>query len=67
VCIDEHQNIQYFGVYARLDSVAEQKIDKNNPAMDIAKMALPNEAILFADIVTEKEFVQEFTINEKLA
>jgi hypothetical protein len=62
-CIDKYQNVQYYGVYARLNG-AKQKIDKDNAAFELAKMALPDEAILFADFVTKKEFSREFTIPD---
>jgi hypothetical protein len=61
-CIDKYQNVQYYGVYARLNGV-KCEIDMDSDAFELAKMALPDEAILFADFITKKEFSQEFAVH----
>ena len=66
MCIDENQNVQYYGIYARFKGNAKHT-DKYNDALDIAKLALPESAILFAEFITEKEYSRDYTIDEVLA
>ena len=58
--IDEHQNVQYSGIYAKLSDNVSYKADTEDSAFHIAKMALPDKAVLLASFITKKEFNQDF-------
>jgi ABC-type phosphate transport system auxiliary subunit len=61
--IDKHQNVQYYGILARFKDSRQELQQDEEEAFTLARMALPDEAILFADFITKKEYSREFEVH----